>query len=340
MALKMESNMQKMKHSDHKGNNKRIRNLGSLSWILPVGVLIIGVLSFMFNKYEEIDKSELIRRTYGVFAVEFPDSLTFAGEKVPLDNFDTWESLDREMLVNTYFHSQTLLYIKKTTRYFPVIEPILQEYNIPDDFKYLPLVESGLSNAVSPVKAVGFWQLMEGTARDYGLEVNAEVDERYHLEKSTVAACKYLLKSYEKYQNWTMVAASYNNGRRGVDRQIERQDEMNYYDLLLNEETARYIFRILAIKIILEDPQEYGFYVEPEDLYQPIPYYEVTVDSSITSFSEFAKTFNTNYKMLKFLNPWLRESYLSNKKGNSYGVKIPEEGGRIRKMEESTNSFE
>jgi len=259
---------------------------------------------------------------------------------VPLENFDTRESLDRELLVNTYFHSQTLLYLKKTTRYFPVIEPILKEYNIPEDFKYLPLVESGLSNVVSPADAVGFWQLMEGTAREYGLEVNAEVDERYHLEKSTVAACKYLLKSYEKYQNWTLVAASYNNGRRGVDREIERQDEMYYYNLLLNEETARYIFRILAIKLILEDPRKYGFYFEENDLYHPIPYYEVAVDSSVTSFAEFAKGFNTNYKMLKFLNPWLRESYLSNKKGKNYQIKIPEEGVRTRKIEESTHSLE
>ncbi len=329
-----------MKHSDCKEKNGLKRNLKPFTWIIPVVVLIIGVLSFMFNKYEEIDKSELIRRTYGVFALEIPDSLTFAGEKVPLENFDTWESLDRELLVNTYFHSQTLLYIKKTTRYFPVIEPLLNEYNIPEDFKYLPLVESGLSNVVSPAKAVGFWQLMEGTARDYGLEVNAEVDERYHLEKSTRAACKYLLKSYEKYQNWTMVAASYNNGRRGVDRQIEKQDEMNYYNLLLNEETARYIFRILAIKLILEDPQKYGFYFEADDLYQSIPYYEVVVDSSVSSFSEFAENFNTNYKMLKFLNPWLRESYLSNKNGRSYRIKIPEEESRIRKTEESTKGFE
>lgn len=321
-----------------KNEEKRFRK--PFFWIISFLVLVVAGLSFMNNGYEEMDKSELVRRTYGVFAVEVPDSMTFAGENVPLDNFDTWESLDRELLVNTYFHSQTLLYIKKTSRYFPVIEPILNEYNIPADFKYLPLVESGLSNAISPAEAVGFWQLMEGTARENGLEVNEEVDERYHLEKSTVAACKYLLKSYEKYQNWTLVAASYNNGRRGVDRQIERQDERDYYDLLLNEETARYVFRILAIKLVIEDPRKYGFYFEEDDLYQPVPYYEVTVDTSVSSFSDFAKGFNTNYKMLKFLNPWLRESYLSNKKEKSYQIKIPEEGGRIRKKEESSSSGE
>jgi len=332
--------MREMEPSENKGKKEEKRNMWSFVWIMSCLAIIVGALSFMNNDYDEIDDSELIRRTYGVFALEIPDSMAFAGEDVPLENFDTWESLDRELLVNTYFHSQTLLYIKKTTRYFPVIETILKEHNIPEDFKYLPLAESGLSNAVSPAEAVAFWQLMAGTAREYGLEVNAEVDERYHLEKSTVAACSYLLKSYDKYQNWTLVAASYNNGRRGVDRQIERQDEMNYYDLLLNEETARYIFRILAIKLIIEDPRKYGFYFDEDDLYQPFPYHEVTVDSTISSFSEFAKGFNTNYKMLKYLNPWLRESYLSNKKGKSYQIKIPEEGGRTRKIEESSDSLE
>lgn len=321
-----------MKHLE-KGNK------GFIFWTIPGVALLIG-LSFLNKDYEEIDQADLIRRTYGVFAVEIPESLEFAGEKVPLENFDTRESLDRELLVNTYFHSQTLVYIKKAPRYFPVIEPILQEYNIPEDFKYLPLAESGLSNAISPANAVGLWQLMEGTARENGLEVNAEVDERYHLEKSTIVACKYLLKSYEKYQNWTMVAASYNIGRRGIERQIERQDEMDYYDLMLNEETARYIFRILAIKMILEDPEKYGFYLEEDDLYQPIHFYNVAVDSSITSFAEFAKGFNTNYKMLKFLNPWLRENYLSNKKGKTYQINIPEEGVRTRKVEESFNTEE
>jgi membrane-bound lytic murein transglycosylase D len=328
-----------IKHIEKERKNNNRGNKGLIFWIIPGVALLIG-LSFLTKDYEEIDQADLIRRTYGVFALEIPESLKFAGENVPLENFDTRESLDRELLVNTYFHSQTLLYIKKAPRYFPVIEPILKEHNIPEDFKYLPLAESGLSNAISPASAVGFWQLMEGTARENGLEVNAEVDERYDLEKSTVVACKYLLKSYEKYQNWTMVAASYNNGRRGVERQIEKQNEMDYYDLLLNEETARYIFRILAIKLILEEPEKYGFYFEDHDLYQPIHSYKVTVDSSITSFAEFAKGFNTNYKMLKLLNPWLRETYLSNKKGKTYQINIPEEGVRTRNIEESLNTEE
>ncbi len=187
---------------------------------------------------------------YSVKAVKIPENLEFAGERVPVENFDTREALDMELLINTYWHSQTFLNIKKANRYFPVIEKILGENDIPDDFKYLAIVESGLSNAVSPRQAVGFWQLLEATARENGLEVSKEVDERYHLEKSTSAACKFFRESYAKYGNWTMAAASFNAGVRGIDRQIERQKQGNYYDLLLADETARYIFRILALKLV------------------------------------------------------------------------------------------
>lgn len=329
------SKLQEMKEKHSIKGFKRLIYL-----VIPTVLFIVGLLSIRGDRYQEVDKTDLIRRTYGVFALEIPESLEFAGEKVPLMNFDTRESLDRELLVNTYFHSQTLLYIKKSPRYFPVIEPILKEYNIPEDFKYMPLVESGLSNAISPANAVGYWQLMKGTALENGLEVNSEVDERYHLEKSTIAACKYLLKSYEKYQNWTLVAASYNNGRRGVDRQVEKQEEMNYYNLLLNEETARYIFRILALKSVLEEPEKYGFYYEEGDLYKPLDSYEVIVDSSVTNFAEFARNFNTNYKILKFLNPWLREAYLTNKDGKPYRIRIPEAGVRTQPVEKILNTTE
>jgi hypothetical protein len=312
----------------------------SIYLVIPAIVLMVGLISIKGDRFQEVDKSDLIRRTYGVFAVEIPDSLEFAGENVPLMNFDTRESLDRELLVNTYFHSQTLLYIKKAPRYFPVIVPILKAHNIPEDFKYMPLVESGLSNAISPANAVGYWQLLRGTAIENGLEVNSEVDERYHLEKSTVAACKYLLKSYEKYQNWTMVAASYNNGRRGVDRQIERQKEKNYYDLLLNEETSRYMFRLLALKMILEEPEKYGFHFDKKDLYEPLESYEVVVDSSVTSFADFAKSYHTNYKILKFLNPWLRENYLTNRERKPYRIRIPEPDARTQEFEKELKTFE
>jgi membrane-bound lytic murein transglycosylase D len=265
---------------------------------------------------------------YGVKAIRIPENLEFAGERVPVENFDTREGLDMELLINTYWHSQTFLNIKKANRYFPVIEKILKKNNIPDDFKYLAIAESGLSNAVSPKRAVGFWQLLEETAKENGLEVSKEVDERYHLEKSTIAACKFFKESFEKYGNWTMAAASFNAGVRGIDRQIERQKQDNYYDLLLHEETARYIFRVLALKLVLSNPAEYGFHFDENDLYPEIPYYSVEVDSAIIDMAKFAELHSTNYKILKYLNPWLRENYLSNKNSKVYKIKIPEKGFR------------
>ena len=291
-------------------------------------LLVIAIQGFTDSE-EENDGS---RKDYSVSAVKIPRELHFAGEKVPLDNFDTRESLDRELLVNTYFHSQTFLLIKRSTRYFPVIEPILNKYGVPDDFKYLAVIESRLENSVSPKQAVGFWQLVEGTARDYGLEVNDVVDERYHIEKSTEAACKYFLESFQKYNNWTLTAASYNAGRKGIDRQIGRQNGNNYYDLLLNEETARYIFRALTIKMIISDPEKFGFHLDEEDYYPVIPTYEVKIDTSVTDFNILASEFGINYKILKYFNPWLRETYLTNRHQKKYIFKIPREGYRSYAM--------
>lgn len=261
-------------------------------------------------------------------SIDLPEQIEFAGELVPLDLFDVRESLEREMLSNVYFHSQTIRLIKMAHRYFALIEPVLKANLVPDDFKYLAVAESGLTQAVSPAKAVGFWQLMKGTALDYGLEVNAEVDERYHIGLSTEVACAYLIESYKKYGNWTMTAASYNAGRRGVDRQIERQKQENYYDLLLNEETGRYIFRILAFKLIFENPEAYGFHLDEEDMYEEIPFYEVELDSAVRNFADYAAYFDTNYKMLKYLNPWLRDNKLSNPQSKTYLLAIPEKGYR------------
>jgi hypothetical protein len=263
-----------------------------------------------------------------VYQVPLPQSLTFAGEPVPLEYFDVRESLDRELQVNTFWHSQTILLIKRANRYFPLIEPILREKGVPDDFKYLAVAESALTQAVSSSQAVGFWQILEGTGKDYKLEINKEVDERYHIEKSTRVACDYLLKSYAKYGSWTMAAASYNFGSNGISRQIDRQQNESYYDLVLGEETGRYVFRILALKVIFENPQKYGFYLTPGDLYPPLKCYEVQVDTAISSIASFAQHFNTNYKMIKLLNPWLRESYLPNKTRKKYTIKIIEKNFR------------
>jgi membrane-bound lytic murein transglycosylase D len=266
--------------------------------------------------------------SWAVYGVDLPDQVSFAGEPVPLDLFDVRESLDRELLSNTYFHSQTIRLIKLANRYFPQIESVLRNNLVPEDFKYLAVAESGLSQVVSPANAVGFWQLLKGTAQEYGLEVGAEVDERYHVVKSTEAACKYLIESYHAYGNWTMTAASYNAGRRGVDRQIKRQKKENYYDLLLNEETGRYLYRVVALKLIFENPAAYGFNISQDELYPEIPAYTVTVDSSVADWADFSSAYDTNYKILKYMNPWLRDNKLTNAGGRSYEILLPERGFR------------
>jgi len=265
----------------------------------------------------------------GAGSWELPDSVSFAGELMPLENFDTRESLDRELNATAYRHGSTLLTIKRAGRYFPEIEKILKEYQIPDDFKYLACAESDMSNVISPAGATGFWQIMEGTGKEYGMIINKEVDQRYNIEQSTIFACRFFRKAYERYGSWTMAAAAYNNGMNGLDEQVEIQKERKYYDLLLNEETARYIFRITALKLIISEPEKYGFNIRESDIYKPIPYKEVKVDTTVTSFEQFARHFGTNYKMLKFLNPWLRKPFLTNTTGNEYVIRVPEKGSRI-----------
>ncbi|WP_423128941.1 lytic transglycosylase domain-containing protein [Gaoshiqia sp. Z1-71] len=263
--------------------------------------------------------------------VKLPDSLYFAGERVPLEYFDVRESLDRELLVNSYFHSQTIRFLKMAPRFFAIIEPVLLADSIPADFKYLALAESGFDpRAVSPAGAVGFWQFMKGTATDYGLEVGSEVDERYHIERSTLAACRYLKDSYKKYGSWTLVAASYNAGRSFVDRQIGRQGEASYYDLLLGEETSRYVFRIMALKLILENPEAFDFKVRDDEKYPLWDTRTIDINSPVKDFAEFAREHGTNYKILKMLNPWLRETYLTNARGRTYTIKLPAEGFRTK----------
>ena len=264
----------------------------------------------------------------GPLPVHPPPQLDFAGEEAPLGNFDVLEALDRELLVNTYWQSHTLLLIKRANRYFPIIEKILAENGIPEDFKYLSVAESDLMNLVSPANAVGFWQFRKGTATDEGMEVNSQVDERYHLIKSTQAACSFLRGSYEIYGNWTMAAASYNMGRTGLNEQIGRQDTQDYYDLLLNDETGRYIYRVAALKLIMSDPDAYGYRYEREDLYPAIPTYDVTVEGPVEDFAEFAARYSINYKILKIFNPWLRDNKLTNSRGKTYYISIPQKGYR------------
>lgn len=287
--------------------------------------LLLGLNLFVFsNKRIEDDyyKNEF-SKNYKIYSLNLPTKLDFAGEMVPLNQFDVRESLDRELLLNTYWQSQSILLHKRAYRWFQKISPVLKKNGIPDDFKYVALIESGFTNAVSPSGASGFWQFLDKTANNYGLIVNENIDERYHLQKATEAACKYFKEAHAKFGNWTLVAASYNMGITGLGKQIETQKMNNYYDLLLNQETARYIYRILALKEILESPQKYGFVLRKKDLYPQIPIEQLTIDSSITNIADFSQKIGLNYKLIKLLNPWLRQNYLDNKDKKQYVIDIP-----------------
>lgn len=306
--------------------NKNLKKTGFI--FLLFAMIGLGWLAASFSASEEanVDLSyqRYFNENYKIFSLNTPTSLSFAGEHVPLEIEDVRESFDRELLVNTYWQSQSLLFHKRANRWFPVIEPILKEEGVPDDFKYLAVIESGLDNVVSPAGATGYWQLLRDTGREYGLEINNEIDERYDVEKSTHAACKYLKSAYKKYGSWTMAAASYNIGMTGLANQMDRQKANNYYDLLLNSETGRYVFRAVAVKEILSKPGQYGFHFRPKDLYEPYKTYTVKVDTSVSDFALFAFQNGVNYKILKILNPWIRDTYLTNPSRKEYEIKLPE----------------
>jgi membrane-bound lytic murein transglycosylase D len=294
---------------------------------------IIAFVSYLFLlpgngqfTFAQEESNNNFPQGYRIISPDFADDLSFAGEPVPLDHFEVFERVDREFLTNTYWHSSTLLSIKRANRWFPIIEPILKKNGIPDDFKYVAVIESGLANAISPAGATGFWQFLEGTGLEYGLEVNKEVDERYNVEKSTEAACRYLWNAYNRFGSWTLAAASYNMGMNGVDRQLNRQRTKNYYNLLLNEETSRYMFRILALKEILSAPEKYGFMVTENKKYPPLRTVDVVVSTSIPDLIDFSIRNGYNYKILRYYNPWLRDTMLNNRAGKAYTIKFPEEG--------------
>jgi membrane-bound lytic murein transglycosylase D len=293
-------------------------------------VLLVGISGlFIFAEKDpptdERFESKLIN-DYNVYALPLPEFIDFAGEPVPMNDPDIRERMDRELLVNTYWQSNGLLMFKRANKYFPIIEPILERYGVPDDFKYLAVIESGLMNVVSPAGARGIWQIMPATAREYGLEVNDNVDERYHLVKSTEAACKYLIASKERFGSWTLAAAAYNAGNAGINRRLEGQKVEDYYNLLLGEETGRYMFRILALKEIMSDPKKYGFNFREKDLYNMVPSFVVEVDKPIDDLAAFAQQYEINYKILKIHNPWLRETKLNNRSGKKYFIEIPHKG--------------
>ena len=292
-----------------------IKKMGSIAAV----VLISGTLIHSVAYKTPEKKTEIGGRYY-------PSQMNFCGEKTPLHLSDVKERFDRELIVNANLHGSMIIITKRANREFPIIEPILKKYGVPDDFKYLAVAESALTNATSSAGAKGFWQFMPATAKEYGMEVTDEVDERYNLIKSTEAACQYLLNAKNKMGSWTLAAASYNGGLAGVNRQITSQGEANYYDLLLTEETYRYVFRILALKEIMQNPVMYGFTYRQDELYSAVPTKKVEVDSSITDLAAFAKEQGINYKILKIHNPWLRDKQLTNSSKKKYVIEIPTSG--------------
>ena len=292
--------------------------------IIPA--ILISVSSVLFIAAVSPDTSttsvnETLPNT--VVSPPIPESVFLAGEQVPLESFSVREKLDKELIINTYRHSSSILYLKRASRWFPIIEPILEEHSIPNDFKYLAVIESGLTQAVSPAGASGFWQFMKKTAPEYGLEVTSTVDERYHVEKSTHAACQYLQESYEKFGNWALAAASYNMGMTGVEQRLEAQGVDSYWELHLNSETARYVYRILAVKEVLSKPETYGFQLTENDVYHPHEVRKVVITANIENLSEFALNNGSNYRELKELNPWLiKESFVATP-GKIYRVYFP-----------------
>ena len=301
---------------------------GFSRWILALPLLFVMPLSACSSRGSQVSDSV---GTHIFTPVKLPSKLSFAGEEVPMDYYDVRENLDREILSTVYFHSQTIRYIKNAPRYFSIIEPILKSNGIPEDFKYLCVAESGFDvRAVSPAKAVGLWQILESTAKEIGLEVNTEVDERYHIEKSTEAACHIFKSNYVKFGSWSLVAASYNGGRTFLDKQISLQRVKSYYDLLFGEETTRYVFRILAFKMVMEDPEKYGFYIPKNQLYPIIDTHNVEVKGPVTDWATFAIENGINYKVLKMFNPWLRDTFLKNPTRKTYKLKIPEKGFRTK----------
>ncbi len=312
--------------------------------------IVIGIL-FIVSIYAVVDMmtpeqeyKALFNRNTKVLAPELPSKASFAGEDAQLTLYYVRESFDREIMAATFMHSSTIQMFKRANRWFPIIEPILEKNGIPEDFKFLAVAESNLANVISPAGAEGYWQFMKATGQKYGLEINEFVDERYHVQKATEAACRYLKDAHRKFNNWTVAAASYNRGMEGVATALENQKVKRYYDLFLHEETARYIYRILAIKEVYNHPVRYGFYLLEQDLYPKLLTYSITVDTTIGDLPDFARKSGINYRILRELNPWIRNYSLPNKFGKVYTFLIPKKGaldieGLLKKVPASSTFF-
>ena len=306
--------------------NGKISLLFIIALIAMVSVMSINATTRTQTTKSNDEKEQKEQKPTSNFTPEIPSSITFAGEAIDLTQQDRRERMDREMLSFCYSHINTMLQIKRANRLFPLIEPILKEQGIPSDFKYLMIIEcNGDVEARSTAGAAGPWQFLEKTGKEYGLEVNGEVDERYNIEKATVAACKYLKESYEEFGDWLTVAASYNTGKANVRKRVTAQKENKAIDLVLLPETSRYIFRLLAVKTVFSNPPKYGFMLKESDLYPIIPIAKtITIDGAVASWADVAKEHGLTYLQLHEANPWIRNTSMTNKNGNRYNIKIPD----------------
>ena len=299
--------------------------------LLPyLGIIALGTYTYYQLQEIKLKEQEFVAyaelpqgNTVNAIAIDLPDTLSFAGEPVPMNIADVHERLDREMHINAYWHTNTIFLLKRAHRWLPQIAQVLEEEGIPDDFKFVPAIEGAFKNDISPKSAIGFWQFRKDAAREFGLEVSRQVDERYDPIKSTRAASKYLRKAYDKFGNWTLVAASFNRGRSGIIRAMDSQKVDNYYDLMLNDETSRYVFRILAAKEILSHPHRYGFEVPDELLYEIEPVKYVTVSQNVDNWVDWSQQQGINFKLLKRHNPWIQSRSLKVSSGKEYLVAIP-----------------
>lgn len=309
-----------------------MKKLSIIAIVLSTLTLSVQIFIFATGKTNDDEiYTQALKNDYRIYSPVLPDTIKFAGELVPMDVYYVREALDREILSNMYWHTNTILNMKRAYRHFPVIEPILKKHGVPSDLKYLAVIESGLLNVTSPAKAQGYWQFIKATGKKYGLEITDEVDMRNSLEASTEAACKFLKALYAQFGSWTLAAAAYNCGENGLQRQINLQSVNNYYDLRLNSETARYVYRIVAVKLIMQDPQSYGFNLRYRDMYPQIPYRTVELKGQNVDLYDFAKDNGTTYKMLREMNPWLITNKLVNKENKTYIVKLPIENGILLK---------
>jgi len=305
----------------------------NLTGLIPISkgmLMLMGGISFIAVISSFVSKLDLLENKTAepamvIKSITLQDTYEFAGEKLTIEDWDIRERLERELYANVFQHSSTIIAIKRSMRYFPLFDKKLAEHGLPSGLKYIAVAESMLSNAVSPAGAKGVWQLMKPVSEFYGLEISEEVDERYHVEKATEIACKYLKHLHKRFGNWSMAAAAYNIGETRFKKELDFQRAKSYFDMQLNEETSRYVFRLFAIKAVLEDPEYHGYQLNDNDGYAPVePTKMITVAKPIPDLGLFAQENNISYRKLKWLNPWLISKQLTNPLKKEYQIRLLE----------------